>query len=969
MILAGMSFLRNFSESGSSYTESKLEKRNIVMTNYLSLVLASLPFGLIIGRIVLGGFELVIILWLFFGSLLFCLPILLNRYGFTLISRFLLCWGSPAFVFITSIFSLHDEPNVFDISAYIGLRFFLLAFSYYPFLVFSLKDVRYLLAGLLVPFLSILLFDNVLNFFDAGYSEEVIHSFPYEFNTVRALVSFVIIGSGCYFLKRAVEASEDENSQLLRELQRKNQFIQQQAKSEVHQLNEQLKANLQQLSEREFILNQSQRIAKLGSWEYHIENDFLFWSDEMYDIFGLDKSFNIKTGNLHEALGKEGGERMTNAIMELLRTGEPFDIMIRTRTPIGYVKWFRVYAFPIRDGKNTTGVTGICHDITFFKEAEEKLRSSELKFSTVFENFPDFIMVVRETDLLVTDVNQRIQHVLGFKKEEVIGQSARVMDLFLSEEERQNFIKSYMLDGFTEYECIWKRKDGRLIDVRITGIRIDIEGEYFRMSVVQDVTDKKQAEKEKEYARYLLNERIKELTTLYRTSQILRTEQKPFEEILKEIVSILPFGWQYTDLAVARIQVNGKEYTTPNFQNAKQKQLAEFKIRSGTVGFVEVAYTEEMPTESEGPFLMEERDLINMVAEMLREYIERKREQESLVKAQANLNATINNTEVLIWSVDRQFRLITFNIPFSRYFKNHYGVEVKIGNRIFEDIHITDTFELKLKWKENYTRALAGEIVMLEEKYFGLDFQFSLGPIIEDGMVTGVSIFGENITDRKTKDRELAEANIKIGELKLMALRSVMNPHFIFNVLNSIQFFISKNDRLNAITYLTTFSKLIRSILTHSVDNKIKLADEIEMLNNYVQLEMVRFEHKFKFILNVDPGVDAEAIEIPSLLIQPYVENAILHGLYNKAGAGTLRIDIYEENETIIFQIEDDGIGREAAMKLRKQNFPTHKSMGIHVTEERLQLINQKHNVAFEVLDLTENGKPCGTRVRIGVIC
>jgi len=333
------------------------------------------------------------------------------------------------------------------------------------------------------------------------------------------------------------------------------------------------------------------------------------------------------------------------------------------------------------------------------------------------------------------------------------------------------------------------------------------------------------------------------------------------------------------------------------------------------------------------------------------------------------LNSTINNTEVLIWSVDRQFRIITFNTPFSRFFKNHYDAEIKVGARIFDEIHVADAFELKLKWKEFYTRALAGEIVRLEEKYFGLDFQFSLGPIIENNAVTGVSIFGENVTDRKTKDRQLAEANIKIGELKLMALRSVMSPHFIFNVLNSIQFFISKNDRLNAITYLTTFSKLIRSILTHSVNNKIKLVDEIEMLKNYVQLEMVRFENKFNFILQVDPAVDIEAIEIPSLLIQPYVENAILHGLYNKEGKGTLKIDVYEENETVIFQIEDDGIGREAAMKLRKQNFPGHKSMGINLTEERLQLINQKHNVAFEIKDLNENGTPTGTRVRVGVIC
>jgi len=205
--------------------------------------------------------------------------------------------------------------------------------------------------------------------------------------------------------------------------------------------------------------------------------------------------------------------------------------------------------------------------------------------------------------------------------------------------------------------------------------------------------------------------------------------------------------------------------------------------------------------------------------------------------------------------------------------------------------------------------------------------------------------------------------------LKLMALRSVMSPHFIFNVLNSIQFFIAKNDRLNAINYLSTFSKLVRSILTHSVNNKIRLSDEIEMLQNYIELEMTRFENKFTFSLSIDPEVklEEESIVIPSLLIQPYVENAILHGLYNKPENGELSIRINEENGMIFFEIEDNGIGREAAMKLRKQHFSSHVSMGINITEERLKLINQSHHTAFEIEDMMDGDKPRGTRVRIGI--
>jgi LytS/YehU family sensor histidine kinase len=200
-----------------------------------------------------------------------------------------------------------------------------------------------------------------------------------------------------------------------------------------------------------------------------------------------------------------------------------------------------------------------------------------------------------------------------------------------------------------------------------------------------------------------------------------------------------------------------------------------------------------------------------------------------------------------------------------------------------------------------------------------------------------------------------------------MALRSVMSPHFIFNVLNAIQYYIAKNDRLNAINYLSTFSKLVRSVLTHSVSNKINLTDEIEMLKNYIQLEMLRFEDKFNFNLEVMGKVDLDNIEMPSLLIQPYVENAILHGLYNKKEKGTLSIRIKEEDEVVTFEIEDDGVGRELAKKLRQQNFPTHKSMGVKLTEERLKLINSQNLASFEIEDLKDAHGPCGTRVTIRI--
>lgn len=345
-----------------------------------------------------------------------------------------------------------------------------------------------------------------------------------------------------------------------------------------------------------------------------------------------------------------------------------------------------------------------------------------------------------------------------------------------------------------------------------------------------------------------------------------------------------------------------------------------------------------------------------------------KKAAEKLILNEANLNATINNTDLMIWSVDREFKLLMFNNQFADYMRKNYDTVVQNGSRIFVNTKTQLSEEMTEKWTALYDRALTGERITLEEIRFGIDFQYSLSPIIKNKQVIGASIFADNVTERKARDRELAEANKKIGELRLMALRSVMSPHFIFNVLNSIQYFIAKNDRLNAINYLSMFSKLVRSILTHSVNNKISLAEEIELLKHYIQLEMVRFENKFGFSIEVAPGVDPESIIMPSLLVQPYVENAILHGLYNKSTPGELSIRIQEESDVLTFIIEDDGIGREAALKLRKKNFPTHNSMGINITEERLKLINLGQQAAFEIEDLKDENGPCGTRVKIMIL-
>jgi LytS/YehU family sensor histidine kinase len=139
------------------------------------------------------------------------------------------------------------------------------------------------------------------------------------------------------------------------------------------------------------------------------------------------------------------------------------------------------------------------------------------------------------------------------------------------------------------------------------------------------------------------------------------------------------------------------------------------------------------------------------------------------------------------------------------------------------------------------------------------------------------------------------------------------------------------------------------------------------MLGHYIQLESLRFENKFDSVIHVDPDVDVESVEIPSMLIQPYVENAILHGLYNKKEKGLLSISVRESEGAVQVDIHDNGVGRKTSASLQQENMNKHKSMGTALTEERLRLINETGGATVEITDLESDGVAAGTLVRLWI--
>jgi PAS domain S-box-containing protein len=301
----------------------------------------------------------------------------------------------------------------------------------------------------------------------------------------------------------------------------------------------------------------------------------------------------------------------------------------------------------------------------------------------------------------------------------------------------------------------------------------------------------------------------------------------------------------------------------------------------------------------------------------------------------------------------------------------------------FKDRLLSET-----RFNEFFERTLNGEIITNEviEVDFGSPnntwsarsdlvwFSVNVFAISEFDKVKSVIAITRDITLDKANEKKIEEhtqqliqTNKKMAEYKLIALRSVMNPHFLFNSLNSIQSFIATNEKEQALNYLSLFSKLIRSILNSSIENNNTLAEEIEILKLYINLETLRFDNQFKTVIEIDNKLDLDNIEIPSLILQPYVENAILHGLYNNTKVGLLKIKFTLKDEKLMCIIEDNGIGRAEAKKIKQAN-KLHRSVGMLVTEERLELINKDNSLSVQITDLfSKDNKPAGTRIEIGI--
>ena len=281
----------------------------------------------------------------------------------------------------------------------------------------------------------------------------------------------------------------------------------------------------------------------------------------------------------------------------------------------------------------------------------------------------------------------------------------------------------------------------------------------------------------------------------------------------------------------------------------------------------------------------------------------------------------------------------------------------------------TYTFKVKASnndgiWNENGLAV----VVNITPPFWKTWWFYLIGLVIAAVIIYGFYRF--RIAQVRKEEKLKTEFNKKLAEVEMTALRAQMNPHFLFNCLNSINRYIVKSDPETASGYLTKFSRLIRLILQNSKSATVPLESELEALKLYIEMEEMRFDNQFDYKIQVGKNIEPQYVAVPPMILQPYVENAIWHGLMHKEDKGSLLIDLSLEEKWLRCVIEDNGIGRQKAQDLKSKSATRKKSMGMKITSDRLSLVNHLYNqkTKVDVIDLEDtNKKPTGTRVIVNI--
>ncbi|MDB5273670.1 MAG: domain S-box protein [Chitinophagaceae bacterium] len=641
------------------------------------------------------------------------------------------------------------------------------------------------------------------------------------------------------------------------------------------------------------------------------------------------------------------------------------------------------YMYPVVINGIISNILVISNDITEKIKSKEAAEKNEIATNTILNSIRQSVWMVDKEFKLIKYNDKFIDNVNKVLSvpEESIAPGARVAGI--NKMSDRSFWDEKYSKAFSGEEVYFEKKwegSNRIFDYHMYPIYVN-EDVVSVFALSNEITDKvKQQEELKlsEEKYRLLSENAPAAILVLNMDESKITEvnieaSNLFKRTKEELLAIHP-RQLYPEHQEEGYPSEEEAYSLVNRALQGESVNYEWIFQNSTGDYIPTqVWLNRLPTQ--GPRLLritiiditerknnqkEQKELIDFQSSLI----------EQIKKHEAGLSALINSTSDYIFALDTELNFTEYNNAFEDIVFANFGVDLQKGMNIAQFV----SPEIKEQSLASFGKALAGktskniiETITAKGETRFIDIVYS--PIFsETEEVIGITVISRDITENKQAEKELLEINNQIAEYKLMALRSVMNPHFLFNSLNSIQYFVAKNERRLALDYLSLFSTLIRKILNSSVNTTIPLNTEIEILNSYITLEKLRFEGKFDHAITIDPNIEIDTIQIPSLLIQPYVENAILHGLMNKNEQGFLKIDIALKDDFLLFVVEDDGIGREKAAAIKENHIIKEKSYGMLLTKERLEMINKAASVSVHIEDLKDNEqKPAGTRVTVSI--
>jgi PAS domain S-box-containing protein len=614
-------------------------------------------------------------------------------------------------------------------------------------------------------------------------------------------------------------------------------------------------------------------------------------------------------------------------------------------------------------------VMAIIRDLTQRRIIEENLQRSEKNLRHVLSSSAEnFYMIDR--NYRITLINEAAERNLqkAWRKQVTLGMNI----LELVPESTTEPVK----DSFDK--ALAGEKIAYELNIRLTGLPewvlvnfipvTNDDGTVIGVYVsTKDITEAKRIETEKEGILYKLNERVKELTTLYKFSQVLQNDTGTLPSVMQKLVDLLPAGWQYPGITAARIVLGEQEARTANYSAAVHKQTAHSLTSDGTDATIEVVYLEARPTESEDAFFAEERFLINMIADMFCVYLNRKEEAESLKKSQANLNTIFDSTDTIYVLLDSSFQIMSYNKP---------AIEFAT-KELRHSIQITDTFmeyfphERQAPLLGQLKKALSGSYVNYETAYPQPDGSFNwydvrIFPIAGgDGQLFGIMMAALDITEKKLLEQELLDQKVqeqkKITRAMIKAQEKERNRigqelHDNVNqILVGTKMFLTSAGKKDAkvlelikypLELIDSTIREIRSLSTTQVTplRNIHLQELIQsLLNDLVKNTPVVTD--FSYTIPSDLLDDDLKLNIYRI-VQEQINNIIKH-----AHPKNVHITVAAADDSINIIVTDDGKGFDTAKK--------RKGIGIS------NMINRVESFNGQVSIESSPGKGCRIDIHI----